>query len=446
MRGLQNFGLRIAPPKKKHSQFVPWEEASGNSIPNIGVDIPDASHYGSGKSKRKMIGGSYDDSHAKKRRPIVQVLKNSVKLPASLPLQFEHSERDNVSNSYDSLGNNGDPTEEVPGDSSNYSGHLQDEYSSSEMAEETESDSMGTEYLEHDTEDDESLTDTTQSIVPAPRHRRAAEKFSNPNHKIPDAGVSNWHIKGKRNTRNTSKKSSDFIYENATFSDSFKRNSINLRRMLSSSRKQGISQRKYPFDANSPSSEDEEDDDLYYYNNVVDVNVEVEKQSYKYNTEHVPWVSLSSKGNHGRPIVGHPIQVEVLEEGSTDGLVLKYEIYEEPPALHKFAKRTSSYRIPRSSVDDDGDPLYSDHEEKQRVKKSNASSKWRTSKKKTRTLSSLGSEKKHSRRSSSVLDGLIKAEDRIPIVTCIPVKVVFSRILETVGRSSSVSAHRRGML
>jgi hypothetical protein len=68
---------------------------------------------------------------------------------------------------------------------------------------------------------------------------------------------------------------------------------------------------------------------------------------------------------------------------------------------------------------------------------------------KVRTLSSIstgrrrheggGQEKAHSL--SGILGGLIKPEGAIPLVTCVPAKVVFTRILEAVGRQPVTVAH-----
>lgn len=466
MRGLQDFGLRIAPPKKKHTQYIAWGEASGNLVDyyldppsSLGPTNADACHSESSRSKRKRLdGGSCEDSQVKKN-----VLKNSVKLPTSHSFQSEYGtggkelaeEKGNMGSSYDSLGNNyGYPIQEVPAVSNDYSGHMAEEHSSSETAEETVSDSSATDYLEHDIKEDGSLTDTTQSLMADSIHSesphfRAPPKFKDPMYvelPIPDAGVSDWHIKGKRKIRDLPKKPSDFT-KDTIFSDSFRRNSIKLRRMLSVHRQGSI------YDNYSPSS----DDGLLSYSDMaptlIDVVVEVQKQSH--TGEHVPWVSLSSKGNRGKPILGHPIQVEVLEEGSASTIVSEYGFYDVPPPVpvsgvfSRTTKRsTTTHRTAtRSTMDDDGDPLYSDQEEKPRARKIAASHYRRSSKKKTRALSSFGNEKKHSRRSNSnVLDGLIKADDRMPLVTCVPVKVVFSRILESVGRTSLISAHRRGLL
>ncbi|GMH28181.1 hypothetical protein Nepgr_030024 [Nepenthes gracilis] len=213
---------------------------------------------------------------------------------------------------------------------------------------------------------------------------------------------------------------------------------------------------------------------------LIDVDLHVQAN---HKGEHVPWVSLMSKLN-GKAIIGHPIQVETLGDGSTDALLsTSSHAYDDNgnrvvPQVWRTARRTAFFRVPRphSSSQHDGDDAdyqYSDEDRKlPPFKKSAATGSLhekslgkrslshvprppphrlkKPSKKvglsasqKTRALSSIGSNQKLSdkRRVASnyyFMDGVIKPLVPGPTtVACIPVKLVFSRLLEAVGRSPS---------
>ncbi|KAM0902002.1 hypothetical protein ACQ4PT_019554 [Festuca glaucescens] len=211
------------------------------------------------------------------------------------------------------------------------------------------------------------------------------------------------------------------------------------------------------------------------------------KVQASYHGEHVPLVSLMSRLD-GKAIVGHPIQIEKLVDGSTDHLVSGGDISMEentgaPPAW-RTGRRTAMQRVPRSnpsgaSTDggNEGGLAYPDWEmkpvfrkystpvnyqvkaDKESMPNNRRSSTSKSQKKqsknaslssqKVRTLSSIstgrrrheggGQAKAHSR--SGILGGLIKPEGAIPLVTCVPAKVVFTRILEAVGRPPLTIAH-----
>uniref|UniRef100_A0A0E0KUP2 PWWP domain-containing protein n=1 Tax=Oryza punctata TaxID=4537 RepID=A0A0E0KUP2_ORYPU len=210
----------------------------------------------------------------------------------------------------------------------------------------------------------------------------------------------------------------------------------------------------------------------------VDLNVQA-----GYQGEHVPLVSLMSRLN-GKAIVGHPIQIEILEDGSTDHLVLASDDFLEhstsaSPAW-RTGRRTAMPRIPRSNSTrvtlDDGDneglwdmnppfsrsstPLNQHFRLSKRgntsfrsplwhrsQKKPSNSKKGSSSSQKVRALSSISIGKRHHREGRqakvhNILGDLIKPEGAIPLVTCVPAKVVFSRIMEAVGRPSLSIAHR----
>ncbi|WOK99052.1 hypothetical protein Cni_G07764 [Canna indica] len=212
--------------------------------------------------------------------------------------------------------------------------------------------------------------------------------------------------------------------------------------------------------------------------NLFDVNLKV-KASYQ--GEHVPFVSLMSRLN-GKAIIGHPVQIEILEDGSTDQYFPSNYGCPDERTTHqpvwRTARRTAMQRFPRtnpltSSWDDDepegshyserdnkpSPDIYVGHFKNQsRSTKKRVLSAYRPplgnlqkksqkraslSSQKTRTLSSFGSEHRLSRqngearlaRGSSLLSGLMKSDGQVPLVTCVPVKVAFSRILEAVRRS-----------
>ncbi|XP_043717092.1 uncharacterized protein At1g51745 [Telopea speciosissima] len=226
---------------------------------------------------------------------------------------------------------------------------------------------------------------------------------------------------------------------------------------------------------------------------LVDVDLKVQAS---YQGEHVPLVSLMSRLN-GKAIIGHPIQIEVLEDGATDKLLVTYGGFDvEPsyndgstglPPVWRTARRTAMHRVPRPQLlsapeDDESAELhpYADLESKPLYKKpypANFSHKARLMKKslslirrppitekkfpkkllkkvsvssqKTRTLSSIsidqeltgkaGNSKLSNKRD---MEGLIKpVETGLTTVTCIPVKLVFSRLLESVGRPPSRPAN-----
>ncbi|KAG6502627.1 hypothetical protein ZIOFF_034913 [Zingiber officinale] len=233
-------------------------------------------------------------------------------------------------------------------------------------------------------------------------------------------------------------------------------------------------------------------DPLYAYfsrgmgSNLFSVDLKV-KASYQ--GEHVPLVSLMSRLN-GKAIIGHPVQIEIVEDGSTNQYFPINHTFPDGNTTHqpvwRTARRTAMQRVPRSNPvtsswenDEDGrsqcskggnrclpnmhfgysknqlsstkkkvcyphQPLSGNFHKKSH-KKANLSSQ------KTRTLSSFASEKKLGRangevrfaRGCNLLGGLMKSEGQMPLITCVPAKVVFSRILEAVGRSSSITAHVR---
>ncbi|KAJ4873599.1 Tudor/PWWP/MBT superfamily protein [Raphanus sativus] len=213
------------------------------------------------------------------------------------------------------------------------------------------------------------------------------------------------------------------------------------------------------------------------YPPLMDVDLEVQGS---YRKGPVPFVSLMSKLN-GRAITGHPVEVQVLADGSSESYFQTAEYFGSETTYHdkplllppawKTARRSSS-RVPRlhrlsSSLEaddhspqgrkpllrklgsgnfsNDGDSAGRSNlmgiprppgERKKLPKNTNA-----TPSQKTRALSSFSSEQ--------ALHGVKALGDRThelsnrrvlpgpPTVACIPVKLVFSRLLEKINRPSS---------
>ncbi|OVA12072.1 PWWP domain [Macleaya cordata] len=243
------------------------------------------------------------------------------------------------------------------------------------------------------------------------------------------------------------------------------------------------------------------------------VEVDLKVQASYQGGEHVPLVSLMSRLN-GKAIVGHPVQIEALEDGSSDLFFTNEDFREEPtadnggsttpvPPVWRTARRTVMHRVPRTHPsssaaleDDEAEAADQNHHHRRsdleskpprppykksfeghlsshkakllrkiisnnRTEKKNPNKLLRKvtlSSQKTRMLSSIAIEQKRSgkssseklaSKSSSVVDGLIKLEEAGPtIVTCIPVKLVFSRLMEAVGRppSSRLERESHGVL
>ena len=153
-----------------------------------------------------------------------------------------------------------------------------------------------------------------------------------------------------------------------------------------------------------------------------EVKLEV-KANYRPN---FPLVSLMSKLN-GKAIVGHPLAVEVLEDGCYDTFLRRVEGDLEAGRV-SYGKRSSVRgRIPTKHF-------------LQRRRSTNKSSKTKKSgllpNKKIRKLSSLTGNKKSEERKAVV------EKPKGPVIACIPLKLVFSRINEAVNGSARQTTHR----
>ncbi|XP_042427101.1 uncharacterized protein At1g51745-like isoform X1 [Zingiber officinale] len=208
------------------------------------------------------------------------------------------------------------------------------------------------------------------------------------------------------------------------------------------------------------------------------------KVKASYQGERVPLVSLMSRLN-AKAIVGHPIQIEILEDGCTcEYLCINYANTDENAAnqpVWRTARRTVMQRVPRShpvaSSLEDGEAVGSRYQNaspsfiypnpSQNVPKvankkvshrhqhqlssgkiqKKSHKRVSLSSQKTRALSSFTIEKRFGggavkvshARGSNMLGGLIKPSGQVPSVTCVPMKIAFSRILEAIGRPSALS-------
>lgn len=153
-----------------------------------------------------------------------------------------------------------------------------------------------------------------------------------------------------------------------------------------------------------------------------DVKIEV-KANYK--PRDVPLISLRSKLN-GEAIVGHPLTVEVLEDGSCDRIVSSHVKSLGVPMVDDYAKPKPSSKNKSKKKK----PHIPPH-------KSSKSKKSSSQSKKTRCLSALSGQKLAVISKKKVMTETAKEQ----VVACIPLKVVFSRINEAV-KGSARQVHR----
>ncbi|KAG9454374.1 hypothetical protein H6P81_007278 [Aristolochia fimbriata] len=589
MRGLQDFGLRIAPSRRKISTPV------DNSLDHVL-----SNHVNSGKNsmavkRKRSHGGSTEELLIKRRdrrRPLVQVLQSSAKLPScqSLPSNGDavslstQGEREQVSvvcrakrskcvylpaESDDCLNQISFPSDQMQ-----LSGPVIDEEEACSGSSEEESDSLQRDYLDPDMEDAATLlSDPNPMATEVPTDSgRSLEKKQTIEPDDPDdssygsqlqsneqtAGISanmggsKWQLKGKRNIRNLTKRSMEvsdsahpvFTAEKCNGSThgqvrESKGNVVVTPRISQRASAQGFygrgdglsygyddgdliendlvqapmeySSRRYPFMLKSSNrdrrrrnhdlSDSDEDSQAglrgYWEDSdegfnpvyvghlgngmdsmLVDVDLKVQAS---YQGERVPLVSLMSRLN-GKAIVGHPVQIETLAEGSTDVYLSNNDYMEEDndgnsglTPVWRTARRTAMHRVPRPPPSMEGEESellqYSDAETKYKPYADQLNHKARFMKKsylhghspladkrspkkqmkranlsnqKTRTLSSIAIEQTfNDPRHANKNRGLIKSEESAPSIACVPVKLVFSRILEAVGRQPCNRSERQ---
>lgn len=158
-----------------------------------------------------------------------------------------------------------------------------------------------------------------------------------------------------------------------------------------------------------------------------DVKLEVKAN---YRPQHVPLVSLMSKLN-GKAIVGHPLTAELLSDGYCDRLISSNECDSTHVTVLKAAKpvylplrNLEAVRVPRLMKTQ---PHFSTNRSL-KLRKCGLLSK------KTRKLSSLTGNKDEDRKP-------VMEKPKGPVIACIPLKLVFSRINEAVNGSAR-QAHR----
>ena len=276
-----------------------------------------------------------------------------------------------------------------------------------------------------------------------------------------DQGMSKWHLKGKRNVRAQ------------PFYPKRKRGTAN--RFFNGGEDDNELSEASAFRWISPSTfwavDDEDLPELPHGRALVEVDLKVQTT---YQGERVPLVSLMSRLN-GKAIIGHPVLVEILEDGKAADLVsevvarraLGGSINGHPAAsapMWRTGRRTVMQRVPRAQLglsteeaEFDGsypeslrEPPHSNSAARKKVAAAKARKKLQKkgmislSSQKTRTLSSIVTERRRSSKSRHGGGGLIKpGSSTVPPVTCVPIKVVFSRIMEAVGRPPSSTAVTR---
>ncbi|XP_024005984.1 uncharacterized protein At1g51745 isoform X2 [Eutrema salsugineum] len=190
-----------------------------------------------------------------------------------------------------------------------------------------------------------------------------------------EKNTSKWQLKGKRNSRQMSKK-------------------------------QEASRNVYGEEANNNSP--------LPLSTLHEVRIEV-KANYN-KPRNVPLVSRMSELN-GKAIVGHPLTVEVLEEGYCNGMGMSQVIVNAKLLSKKKSKKRKSHGALR--------------------KASKSNKKSSSLLKKTRRLSTLTSQRLTERSKKQTTE---KAKETV--VACIPLKVVFSRINQVLKGSARQTQHR----
>ncbi|CAF1931592.1 hypothetical protein HID58_067373 [Brassica napus] len=213
--------------------------------------------------------------------------------------------------------------------------------------------------------------------------------------------TSKWQIKGKRNPRQMSKKQEE---RRLAYAEEANNNSL-PHCSLSDQNPHGVH-----FSGMGRNSQ------LY------DVKIE-EKGSYK--PRNVPMISLMSKLD-GEAIVGHPLTLEVLQDGSCDRILCSHIKSLVVPMVAGDAKPKPSWKNKSKKKK----PHIPPHKSSKSKKASSLSIK-------TRCLSALSGKKL----TVSSKKKVMIEKTREGIVSCIPLKVVFSRINEAV-KGSARQVHR----
>nr|XP_043631659.1 uncharacterized protein At1g51745-like [Erigeron canadensis] len=342
--------------------------------------------------------------------------------------------------------------------------------------EDTETDSSGTESLLSDTYM-AALSDEGEHIEFIPKVFRRSEVQGEHESMSDDSGlpddsgdslptsvtVSKWQLKGKRNSRRYPERK---VSMSANHWMSFKEEETydanssdkNLGSQMMGYRPRGLE--SISWEDTTPlqgywEQSIEYHDPVYFSHQfggrmnstLIDVDLQVQSS---YQREHVPMISLMSKLND-KAIVGHPIPVEILEDGISDIILsAAVEFQMESATLQPWrtARRTAKCRVPRpphlSTLDEVEEAFEYVDESTGSVNRKGSMSRKPLKKaqrkaslsynQKIRTLSSIGGSQqqrgKDLKAECFVGKGVMKPESLPPAVACIPVKLVFSRLHE----------------
>ncbi|XP_055825569.1 uncharacterized protein At1g51745 isoform X2 [Solanum dulcamara] len=267
-------------------------------------------------------------------------------------------------------------------------------------------------------------------------------------------GTSKWQLKGKRNSRHTRRKVDNYRLKSRPVTEiqvdelrGWSRNvSLREAHMKGPTADQLTPQRLLPYRQSrftvNPKYESS-DFSLRHHiadSSLYDVNLEVKAS---YHPQHVPYISLMSKLN-GQPIIGHPLTVEVLDDGFCDNLLVSgSECYSSSYDLDEDRGENSSALqgvdiVYESKLSSAGRISTKHHMVKRRSSptKSPKTRKNGLLSKKIRKLSSLTGSHQQNREKKPVVEKL-----KGPAVACVPLKIVFSRINEALNNSIR-PAHR----
>ncbi|KAL1539837.1 hypothetical protein AAHA92_24271 [Salvia divinorum] len=457
MRGLQDLGLRTAPPTREEHSGVAISRAKRSRTAYLAYDSGDCSNDN-------------------------QTLTTQMEIPVS---KFEESSYqadagDHISGSTEDTETDCSETDSVESDSDEEMAALSDGADSIELQPKFPSSIEAHEEL--------------GSISSSDDFDEMAYADSLPHGYVSNSGeVSKWQLKGKRNNRNVGKKYSD-------------RTDVELPKGYTNSRNSNWSNGGFkadPIDKSSRnhasrygstgvhnSNETAELDDFPWNNQsimrgywedsheyvnpfsagrhpfggrtmLIDVDLKVQANNYRRD---VPMISLMSKLN-GHAIIGHPIQIEALESGSSENHVSTTDYFHpEPletpalPSVWRTGRRTANSRVPRPFLNGESKQLslfidqdarlkgsmmqrsYPQYPMDRKISRNSPKKNSPSSNQKIRSLSSIGSGEQHQSEprndaNNFQVGGMIKTGNLPTTVACIPVSLVFSRLHEElVGR------------
>ncbi|CAN6461292.1 unnamed protein product [Victoria cruziana] len=431
MRGLQDFGLKTAPSKRKNCISTACEsnrrtyssESLIRAISLTGRGTGTAQQINGRRSsflvkRKRSHGASIEDSLVRRRdrrRTIVQVLQSSAKLPAGeasqsecvgLPISTEEesaqeghlaSLEGEKATSYDSItGHSPDKLQRSHSQHGADSSYL---YPSSlvddRLMDDRESDSCEGGSFDNDMEEETARISDAPEVLAARGSKNGGrylrydssvfqgQPAKMGNKHFDDSGysqyasqsrhlkknvitgangVSKWRMKGKRNMRNLSKRHLD-ISNGYGDEDAYEaeKSIMNVNSGRWSSQEALSGYWEEPDDCFHPRFYSSElvsvydsryGEDGLFESSLVNVDLKVQAS---YQGEHVPLVSLMSRLN-GKAIIGHPVQIEIMEDGSSELLLADSSFHVDinernksaVPPVWRTARRTAMQRIPRS--------------------------------------------------------------------------------------------------